>query len=80
MRQLKSGQIHFYFGITSILIIVIAGTLMELTSIAEGILGILFVLIMAPVIYLWISKTKKHDHGYSDRNFRHWNRKHDHSS
>lgn len=77
MKHTRSGKMHYIFGIISLVIIIIAGTLMRLTSIAEGVLGIVLILFLAPVIYLWIRKTKKHDHGYRDSDFRHWIQKHE---
>jgi TRAP-type uncharacterized transport system fused permease subunit len=78
MSHISSGKVHFFFGIISLLIIVIVGTLMQLTSIAGGILWIIFILAMAPVLYIWISKTKKHDHGYTDHDFKNLSSKHRH--
>lgn len=78
MSRVKSGKVHFIFGIISLIIIVTAAILMRLSTIAEGIVWILFILVMAPVAYLWINRAKKHDHGYTDRDFRQWSHKHKH--
>lgn len=61
MAAYKNTAVHYIFGTLGILIIILAGVLMELSSVATGAIFGVAALISAPLVYMLIKKVPKHD-------------------
>lgn len=61
MAVYKKTAVHFVLGMLGVFVIIIAGVMMELSSLTMGIVMGIAALITAPLLYLAIKKVPKHD-------------------
>ncbi|MFL5730117.1 MAG: hypothetical protein ACJ75J_11585 [Cytophagaceae bacterium] len=55
------AKIHWFFGMLCVLIIIIAGAVLGLSSRNAAIVLSAMVIILAPFILIWSNRTRKHD-------------------